>query len=100
MGDHVLLATDDDQLYCLDSAQKTVWQVALPYGRLAGAPLLVDSQYVLAAANGVIWRVESATGKEVGSVETGYPLGTGPVRLGDVLLVGGHDGSLYKVKMP
>ncbi|NQT13299.1 MAG: PQQ-binding-like beta-propeller repeat protein, partial [Planctomycetes bacterium] len=100
VGDHVLLATDDDQLYCLDSAQKIVWQVALPYGRLAGAPLLVDGQYVLAAANGVIWRVESATGKEVGSVETGYPLATGPVRLGDGLLVGGHDGSLYKVKMP
>ena len=100
MGDHVLLATDDDQLYCLDADQKTVWQVPLPYGPLAGAPIEVDGHYLLAARSGVIWRAETATGNEVARIETGYPLGTGPVRLSDGLLVGGHDGSLYEVQMP
>jgi len=100
LGEHVLLATDDDQLYCLDGDQKTVWQVPLPYGPLAGAPIEVDGHYLLAAESGVIWRAETATGNEVAKIETGYPLGTGPVKLGDGLLVGGHDGSLYMVRMP
>lgn len=100
LGNHVLLATDDDQLYCLDADQETVWQIPLPYGPLAGPPIEVDGHYLLAAESGVIWRVETATGNEVAKIETGYPLGTGPVKLGDGLLVGGHDGSLYKVQMP
>jgi outer membrane protein assembly factor BamB len=100
VGDHVLLATDDDQLYCLDANQKVVWRLPLSYGPLAGNPLNTDAGYVLAATSGVIWRLESATGKELAKIETGCPLGTGPVPLGDGLLVGGHDGCLYKVQMP
>ena len=100
VGDHVLLATDDDQLYCLDAKGDIVWRVALNYGPLAGAPAEIDDHYVLAATSGVIWRVEPQTGKDLGKIETGYPLATGPVRLGDGLIVGGHDGTLYKVKMP
>jgi outer membrane protein assembly factor BamB len=100
VGDSVLLATDDDQLYCLDDGGKIVWQVALRYGPLAGAPLKTDDGYLLAATGGTIWRVEPTTGRELGRIETGQPLGTGPVALGDGLLVGGHDGCLYQVKMP
>ena len=100
VGDYVLLATDDDQLHCLDANRKVVWQVTLAYGPLAGAPLAIDGHYVLAATSGVIWRVEPATGKELGKIETGQPLGTGPVPLGDGLVVGGHDGCLYTLKMP
>jgi len=100
LGDHVLLATEDDRLYCLDAVQEIVWQVALPYGPLAGAPLEIDGHFVLAAQSGVIWRAEPATGNELAKIETGYPLGTGPVRLGDGLLIGGQDGCLYKVPLP
>jgi len=100
VGDHVLLATDDDQLYCLDAGQKVVWQVPLPYGPLAGRPLSTESGDVLAAASGVIWRLDPATGKELAKIETGNPLGTGPVPFGGGLLVGGHDGCLHKVQMP
>jgi len=100
VGDHVLLATDDDKLYCLDANQEIVWQVPLAYGPLAGTPLETDGHYLLAAASGVIWRADPATGKELAKIDTGYPLATGPVRLGDGVLVGGHDGTLYKVQMP
>ena len=100
VGDQVLLATDDDQLYCLGEGGKIVWQVPLGYGPLAGAPLKTDDGYLLAATGGTIWRVEPTTGRELGKIETGQPLGTGPVVLGDGLLVGGHDGCLYRVKMP
>ncbi|HUT91306.1 MAG TPA: PQQ-binding-like beta-propeller repeat protein [Thermoguttaceae bacterium] len=100
VGDHVLLATDDDQLYCLDAGQKIVWQVPLLYGPLAGRPLSTESGDVLAATSGVIWRLDPATGRELAKIVTGAPLGTGPVPFGDGLLVGGYDGCLYKVQMP
>ncbi len=72
----------------------------LPYGPLAGAPLELDGHHVLASTRGVIWRVDTATGNELGKVDVGLPLGTGPVLAGDQLLVGGHDGSLYRVEKP
>ncbi len=100
VGEHALLATDDDRLYCLDAEGQIAWDVPLPYGPLAGRPLAAEKGYVLAAASGVIWRLDPATGEELGKVEAGSPLGTGPVPLGDGLLVGGHDGCLYKVQMP
>jgi outer membrane protein assembly factor BamB len=100
VGDCVLLATDDDQLYCLGAEGKIVWQIPLPYGPLAGRPLATDAGYLLVAARGVIWRLDPATGRELAKAETGYPLATGAVPLGDGLLVGGHDGCLYKLPKP
>ncbi len=100
VGDYVLLATDDDQLRCLNAEGKIVWQLGLDYGPLAGAPSETGGGFVLASASGVLWRVDPATGNELGKVEIGHPLGTGAVPLGDGLLVGGHDGSLYQVPMP
>ena len=100
VGDRVLMATDDDQLYCLDSNQVLVCKVKLPYGRLAGAPLPADDgEYILASAGGVVWRVKADSGAELAKIETGYPLATGPVRLGDKLLVGGSDGCLHTVDL-
>ena len=37
IGQRVLLATDDDQLYCLTADEKLLWQVPLAHGPLAGA---------------------------------------------------------------
>ena len=100
VGNHVLLSTDDEQLYCLNATQQIVWQIPLPYGPLAGTPLELDGDYVFASTSGVIWRMEPDTGKELAKIETGLPLGTGPVRMGDQLLIGGYDGSLHKVQRP
>ena len=42
---------------------------------------------------------EPETGEEVGDkVDIGRPLGTGPVVLGDGLLVAGSDGTLYRIE--
>ena len=99
-GDNVLLTTDDGQLIAMDAAGNRLWQVDLPYGPLAGAPLPIDNHYVLASQTGTIWRIEAATGNELGNVDTARPLATGPVLLGRRLLVGGHDGTLYEVRQP
>jgi hypothetical protein len=100
VGNRVMLATDAGQLYCFDGSGKLAWQVELPYGPLAGNPLPVADHLFLAARSGVVWRVDAKTGKELGKVDAGQPLGTGPVLLGDRLLVGGHDGSLYQLAPP
>jgi hypothetical protein len=100
VGEHVMLSTDDDQLLCLGGNGELAWRVQLPYGPLAGTPLAMGDEYTLAAASGVVWRVDARTGKQLGKIETGRPLGTGPVLLGHQLLLGGRDGSLYKIERP
>ena len=100
VGDRVMLTVQAGPCYCFDESGQPVWQAALPYGRLAGPPLAVKDHYLLAAASGVVWRVDAASGKELGKVDVGRPLATGPVQLGDRLLLGGHDGSLYGVSEP
>jgi hypothetical protein len=100
VGGHVLLSTDDNRFLCLDGSGELRWLVQLPYGPLAGTPLEVGDQYILAALGGAVWRVEAKTGKELGKIDTGRPLGTGPVPLGNQLLLGGRDGSLLEIERP
>jgi outer membrane protein assembly factor BamB len=100
LNDRVLLATDDNQLLCLDSKGEKLWQIDLAYGPLAGSPLPVENGYILASAGGVISRVDAGAGKELGKIETGRSLATGPAALGNQLFVGGADGSIYEVKLP
>ena len=101
MGQCVLLATDDYQLHCFDAAGQRMWHVAMPYGPLAGAPLAVgDRDYLAAAVGGTVWRIDGASGKDLGRVDVGEPLATGPVVLADSIVVGGADGCLHKVKKP
>ena len=104
VGSRVLLATDDGQLLLLDAQQKVLARLALPYGPLAGTPLEIDGSYVLASASGVVWRVKPAAGdappEDLGKVDTGRPLGSGPVLREGHLLLAGRDGNLLEVAMP
>ena len=94
-----MLATDSGQLCCFDASGKALWQTSLRYGPPSGSPLAVGDHYLLAAGS-VVCRVDGKTGKEVSKVDAPGPLATGPVLLGNRLLLGGHDGSLYQVKPP
>ncbi len=100
VGEHVMLWTDDEKLLCFNGNGELLWQIKLPYGLPAGTPLATDGHYILAAVGGVVWRVDARSGKELGKIETGRPLGTGPVLLGKQLLLGGRDGSLYQIEQP
>ena len=99
MGRHVLLATDKG-LYAFDDRQQLAWEAALAYGPPVGLPLAAGEYYLLASKSGVISRIAVADGKEAGKVDTGCPLSTGPVLVGDRLFVGGSDGSVNAVKRP
>ena len=96
----MLLTTDGGHLLCFDAAGKRLWQSPLPYGPLAGTPLAAGDDYILAATGGVVWRVAASSGKELGKLDTGLPLATGPVAFGKQLLVGSGDGSLHVIEQP
>jgi len=110
VGDRALVVTYDEKatdpqqlpykLSCLDASKTIVWQVALPDGPLAGPPLAMGDKYVLASVGGKLWSMDAASGQTVAEADLGHPLGTGVVPLGKSLLCGGHDGSLYVVKLP
>jgi outer membrane protein assembly factor BamB len=100
VGNYVFLETDDDQLWCFNSQYQVAWRTPLAYGPLAGPPLAIGENFVLASNRGTLWKVNAAKGNEVGKVDTLLPLATGPVLRGDRLIVGGHDGTLYEVQQP
>jgi outer membrane protein assembly factor BamB len=99
-GQNVFLTTENDQLICVDEAGKLAWQAPLAHGPLAGPPLPIGTDFVIAASSGVVSRVEGASGKELAKLETGHPLGAGPVLLGNDLLLVGNDGTLYASPQP
>jgi hypothetical protein len=99
VGNVVLVATDAEGLVAFDGQRQQMWNAPLPYGPLAGSPLVVDGDWILASKSGVLWRIGSADGKELAHTEINEPLGGGPVRAGDRLWVPGADGTLYRVPM-
>ena len=96
----MLVATEQNRLLAIDGRQEVAWQSDLPYGPLAGTPCLVGDEIFLSARSGAVWRISAADGRELGKVDAGCPLGTGPQVVGPRVIVGGHDGSLLEVKRP
>lgn len=100
VGGKLFLANDDDKLLCFGADGKPLWTIGLIHGLPAGRPLAVGSDLIFASLDGVVWRAEASTGRELAKLETGHPLGIGPVLLGGRLLLCGHDGTLYLVDQP
>ncbi len=98
LGDGVLVASDANELIKLTGDPEPAWRTDLPFGPLAGEPLVIDGDFVFAAVSGQIWRVDGQTGKEIVRLDVGEPLGTGPVQFsGNRLLVCGGDGTVHIV---
>jgi outer membrane protein assembly factor BamB/TolA-binding protein/predicted nucleic acid-binding protein len=100
IGERILLATDDEQLVCIDAKGEKLWQVPLAYGKLAGSPHATSEGFICASVSGIVWRIDGKTGQEIGKVEIGRTLGSGAVKLGERMFVLGSDGSIYEVKQP
>lgn len=99
-GERVLVGDSNQQLTCIDGGKRRLWQTALAHGKPVGAPLVLGNSLILASAEGVVWKLDAATGQEQGKVETGRPLAAGPVAWGDRLLVPGQDGHLHQLAIP
>ncbi len=97
MGDGVLVATDAGVLIRWGNEPQPTWTVPLPYGPLAGEPLLDGDAILFASVSGIIWKVDAQTGEELAKIDVKEPLGTGPVVLGKRLLVCGGDGTVHIV---
>ncbi len=100
VGKLVLVATEEGRLLAFNPQGEAVWQSPLAYGPLAGAPLLVGDEILLSARSGTVWRISVSDGKELGKIDAGCPLGTGPLVVDARVIVGGHEGSLLEIKRP
>jgi hypothetical protein len=100
VGDQVLLATEDDQLVCMDGDGAERWRRALAHGPLAGTPLVENGQFTIPTTHGFLWRVALETGDETSAVDLGQPLASGPVRFGQRIIVAAHDSTLLIMKHP
>jgi hypothetical protein len=97
VGQHVLVATHGGELLAFDDQQTLAWQVDWKHGALAGAPLATDKGLLLSTMAGRLYRIAADSGDELATVDVGEPLATGPVALGDRLLLAGYGGTLMVV---
>jgi outer membrane protein assembly factor BamB len=112
IADLVLVASDSEGLIGLEAGAAQRWISPLPFGPLAGSPLVVDDTVVLASVGGTLWRVSARTGQQIpwekaeggnqprDQFEVNEPLAAGPVAWGRRLLLAGRDGTLYVTAMP
>lgn len=98
--DAVLLVTEDDQLCCYDADGTLRWQQPLVDGPLAGEPVAVDGDLIVATVAGTLRRIDAASGEERASLHVGEPLTRGAVAAGGRLLLTSADGSLLVARMP
>jgi outer membrane protein assembly factor BamB len=100
VGECVLVSTRANELYCFDGQPAKRWQVPLPYGPLAGDPVLLEGKLVLASTRGVVWSIDPANGQEASRVELNQPLASAAIPVGAHLILAGPDGVLHRIAKP
>jgi len=98
--ENVLLVATDHQLLCVEPDGRQRWQAALESGPPVGTPTIDGAQLLLASAQGVIWRLDLASGKMLASSDAGEPVASGPVLVNGKILVAGKSGTLIVVPNP
>jgi hypothetical protein len=96
----LVLAATEKSLFAVNEQMELLWKAPLGHGPLAGAPYLVGDEIYLSARSGTVSRIAANDGKELGAVDAGCPLGSGPLVIGSRVLVGGHEGSLLLLPKP
>jgi outer membrane protein assembly factor BamB len=100
-GEQALLATADEKLVGVSSQGDIAWTMPLEHGgELAGPPLAVNGEVLLAYRKGFVERRALANGKVLAKSDVEHPLAAGPVQfLGHVVLTA-NDGTLLVVDQP
>lgn len=99
-GPCVLAATLDGELSCLDDEQNEVWRISWSHGPLSPDPLFDADAYFVGSQAGGVFRLSAQTGEELGAIDVGEPIASGPTALGDRLLLAGYGGTLMVVARP
>ena len=97
VGKWVLVATESE-LLCFDSRPELVWHVPLVGGLPVDTPPVDGKNFLLATTDGVVARIDQATGHFAAKLELDQPLAGGPVEAGALWVVTARDGSLLFVK--
>lgn len=100
VGGLVLLSAEPAGFVCIASDGKTRWQRPLDRGPLAGAPLAVGGDLLVALQSGDVCRLDPATGKELGHHSIHQPLYGPLVALGGAAVVCGSDGVIHRIEIP
>ena len=100
VNDAALLVTEDDQLCCYNADGSLRWQRPLVDGPLAGEPVAVEGDLIVASVAGMLRRIDAASGEELAQAHAGEPLARGAVAAGDHLLLTSADGSLLLTRLP
>jgi hypothetical protein len=100
VGNRILVEVGQKELLCLDLANnlKVLWTLQTGGNSVAGSPLVVDGQLLVAFDNGRVMFVQLADGKLNRSIELGQPLTLGPRAFGKKILVTSIDGTLYPIE--
>lgn len=94
VGDTVYLACLDEHLYALDLATgKEKWRTKL--APMKAAPAVSEGRVYVGDIDGKFYGIDAASGKKLWTFETGGEITSGANFLGDTILVGSHDSTLY-----
>lgn len=99
VGKVMLLATDRDELVCYETG-KELWKLALPDGHLAGRPLVVGSDLILATKSGKLLRIAADSGREIARADLRQTLSGSPALLAGAALIPTAAGRILKVSLP
>ncbi len=99
IGTFLFVETSDDQLHCFNVKPQlsTVWSLPLGKASLAGQPLLQNGKLIVAETDGQVQIVNVATGAVERKAALGQSLSQGPRLMGQSIVVGSIDGTLYRV---
>jgi outer membrane protein assembly factor BamB len=96
LGAQLLVLAGDGRLYCFDATGQRLWQSAEPLkSPVVGRPLLEETSLLhVASQDGILVTFRLEDGTVVERQDLGEPLGGGPVRIGQRLVVPARDGTL------
>ncbi len=95
VGDRVLVRLDNDELVCFDLDLSQQWALPLDNDQLAADPLLDGGSLMLVFRSGKMLQINLAAGNVVVERDWKQPLSQSPVRDGNRLIFGGHDGTIH-----
>lgn len=99
VGERAVFATATT-LFMLDGDGKVAWSVPLTTAKFAGPPMLDGESILFASEDGTVVRIALVDGAEMGRVDVGEPLASGPVLLNKRCVVAGRDASLLVLESP
>jgi len=99
-ADRLLLATDSDELVCLDEKFKIVWRQPLAHGQPIGKPLWGEKDPWVLSSNDRLSRFSLQDGTETAHIVLDEPVVAGPVLFGKRFVLSSHDGALLMVDRP